>query len=108
MKRVVVSAIQLLLVALGFAAFTSLTPWLGCRPLTELPLREASALVVPRNAQCFTNNHGRIAFHTHGLISREPGRFALHVAALVIVLGFLTVSVWWSAAQRKRGAANRV
>ena len=94
MRRVALSVIQLLLIGLAFAAFISLTPWLGCRPLSELPSTGSGTSVVPSDAQCFTDNHGQIAFHTHGLIALEPGRFTLHVATLVLVLALLAVSVW--------------
>lgn len=49
----------------------------------------------PPDAACFTNNHGRIAFHTHGLISREPLRFAVHAWAIFIILfDALLWSIW--------------
>lgn len=94
MKRAVLSAIQLVLLLSAFAAFFALTPWLGCEPIDEMSSeQQANAPVPPADAVCFTINHGEIAFHRHGLISEEPGRFALHLAAFVLPLSFVIASV---------------
>jgi hypothetical protein len=94
MRRLLFSLMQLALVGGIFLAFFSLTPWLGCRPISELPSGEQLLTPMPPNAVCFTNNHGHIAFHTHGLISQEPLRFAVHVAILIILFGALLWSIW--------------
>jgi hypothetical protein len=94
MRRLLISLMQLALVVGIFLAFFSLTPWLGCRPISELPSGQQLPTPTPPDAVCFTNNHGHIAFHTHGLISQEPLRFAAHVAILIILFGALLWSIW--------------
>jgi hypothetical protein len=108
MKRVLVSILQLILVGGLFASFFALTPWLGCKPLAELPSASAASSTVPADAQCFTDNHGQIAFHAHGLISEEPVRFAIHVAALLALFGLLLLSFWKVGAlgSRSRGTVS--
>src|SRR5262249_34763709 len=90
------TAAALLLIAASFAGFFTLTPWLACRPLSELAqtmrdpviqqenpgLREGMPL--PSGMRCFTVEHNRVYFFVHGLIAEEPGRFALHVAAMIV------------------------
>jgi hypothetical protein len=92
MKRIVTSLSQLGLVGATGAAFFALTPWLGCRPLAELPIDHSAA--VPPSAMCFTDNHGQIAFHAHGLIAQEPLRFSVHVLAIVVPFALLVWSIW--------------
>lgn len=79
MRRMSIAAAQLVLLGAGFASFVALTPWLACKPLSELPPERSARLVVPPSARCFTYEHGEVDFHDHGLIAEEPVRFGLHV-----------------------------
>lgn len=84
MKGVLLLIARVVLLATMLLAFFSLTPWLGCRPLNELPSTQQQKVEVPADAVCFTDNHGRVAFHQHGLISQEPYRFVGHLIAFLL------------------------
>jgi len=84
MKRIWISIAQLTLLVAIFASFFSLTVWLDCRPLAELTPEQRGSMPIPQGAACFTDNHGQIAFHAHGLVSQEPVRFAISVAGVLI------------------------
>jgi hypothetical protein len=103
MKRILISITQLALVLAMFAAFFSLTPWLGCRPLDELPSEQRAAKSISPEVVCFTDNHGQIAFHNHGLISQEPERFAFHVVGVIVPFGLLLLSLWYFRSSRRAG-----
>ena len=81
MKKSIIQLVLLFVMALGFF---SITPWLGCRSLSEI-----SDINIPKDAVCFTDNHGVIAFHKHGLISKEPIRFVFHLLIMAIPFYFL-------------------
>jgi len=93
MKRIWISVAQLALVVAIVASFFSLTVWVGCRPLAELNPGQRGSMPIPQDAACFTDNHGQIAFHAHGLISQEPVRFAISVAG-VLIPWFLLLSTF--------------
>jgi hypothetical protein len=89
MKGIWLSVGQLALLAAMYASFFALTVWLGCRPLAELTPEQRMAKPVPQDAVCYTDNHGRLAFYPYGLISRDPVRFALNVAGVLVPFGIL-------------------
>jgi hypothetical protein len=107
MKRSLLSLIQVALVGCAFVVFLSLTPWLGCESLTTLPEEYRAQGSVPEWAVCYTNNRGQIAFHEHGLISREPLRFGLHVGVFIALVIGLIFSVWKSRSIGKFSRSHR-
>jgi hypothetical protein len=80
--RIVIAA------ALAFMCFATI-PWLGQRPLTELPTDYQGE--VPAWAKSFSNDHGRVLFQNHGTIHDEPIAFALRVAACAGLMALLLV-----------------
>jgi hypothetical protein len=87
------------LIAWSLLAFMSLTTWLGCLPLDELPTSAANA--IPAGTRCFTNNRGSIAFYEHGTIHDEPLLFSLNLALLLVPAGLLMWKMWRSGMYRR-------
>jgi len=80
-----------LIVWLGLA-FMTLTTWLGCEPLDELPSAEAGN--APMNAKCFRTNHGAVSFYEHGTIGDEPLQFSFYLSLLLVPWALLTWDLW--------------
>jgi hypothetical protein len=78
-------------------------PWLACRPLTDLASQRVVVDQVPTDARCYTVEHGRIHFDSHGTVADDPYRFMATTAILVLLWGLFLWSFRWNSPQQRFG-----
>jgi hypothetical protein len=81
MKRISktsVIAVQVFLAIGVLFQFFNLAPWLDCKPIDQLPDNYNEKLVIPKGAQCFNINHGKVHFENHGPISEDLELFIFY------------------------------
>jgi hypothetical protein len=83
--------IYVLICAVAAFAFVRIAPWLGCKPLSDLPREHIAVAQIPADARCYTVDHGQIDFSSHGTIAEDTRSFALTVAVFVVATG---IAVW--------------
>ena len=85
LKTVLLWSARAVLIGGGLVTFFVWAPWLGCRPLADLVNERISVDRIPADARCYTVEHGKIVFASHGTVADDPYKFIATTAILVLI-----------------------